>query len=172
MSIANRDLFQALKTQASLAQAFGTMPGSEDEPHPLKPGDYIEAWHNGRLYHRGTVVKTVAGTDLFWLTDHTGQPAPAGHGIHGNRDQRRAGSGTRNAGTGAHSVSHGHTNFCISALPLTDRRRSPRQLLVPAHRIMLQLTAGSSAVSRPPSSFTLTFSDGRTDVESSAVACQ
>lgn len=72
MSIANRDLFQALKTQASLAQAFGTMPGSQDEPHALKPGEYVEAWHNGRLYHRGTVVKTVAGTDLFWLQDETG----------------------------------------------------------------------------------------------------
>ncbi|VXC38131.1 conserved hypothetical protein [Arthrobacter sp. 9V] len=72
MSIANRDLFQALKTQASLAQAFGTLPGSQDEPHALNPGDYIEAWHNGRLYHRGTVVKTVAGTDLFWLQDDTG----------------------------------------------------------------------------------------------------
>ncbi|WP_309073951.1 hypothetical protein [Paenarthrobacter sp.] len=71
MSIANRDLFQALKTQASLAQAFGTLPG-RDEPHALKPGDFIEAWHNGRLYHRGTVVKTVAGTDLFWLQDETG----------------------------------------------------------------------------------------------------
>ena len=72
MSIANRDLFQALKTQASLAQAFGTLPGSQDEPHALNSGDYIEAWHNGRLYHRGTVVKTVAGTDLFWLQDDTG----------------------------------------------------------------------------------------------------
>lgn len=72
MSIANRDLFQALKTQASLAQAFGTMPGSQEEPHLLSPGSYVEAWHNGRLYHRGTVVKTVAGTDLFWLNDHTG----------------------------------------------------------------------------------------------------
>ena len=72
MSIANRDLFQTLKTQASLAQAFGAMPGSKEEPHPLSPGDYIEAWHNGRLYHRGSVVKTVAGTDLFWLTDDTG----------------------------------------------------------------------------------------------------
>ncbi|MET3903466.1 hypothetical protein [Paenarthrobacter sp. 4246] len=72
MSIANRDLFQALKMQASLAQAFGTMPGSKEEPHRLSPGDYIEAWHNGRLYHRGSVVKTVAGTDLFWLTDDTG----------------------------------------------------------------------------------------------------
>ena len=86
MSIANRDLFQALKTQASLAQAFGTMPGSEDEPHPLKPGDYIEAWHNGRLYHRGTVVKTVAGTDLFLAHGPHRQPAPAGYGIDGNRD--------------------------------------------------------------------------------------
>ena len=72
MSIVNRDLFQALKTQASLAQAFGTLPGSQDEPHALKPGEFIEAWHNGRLYHRGTVVKTVAGTDLFWLQDETG----------------------------------------------------------------------------------------------------
>ncbi len=103
MSIVNRDLFQALKTQASLAQAFGTLPGSQDEPHALKPGEFIEAWHNGRLYHRGgTVVKTVAGTDLFWLQDETGsrrlldmesmeivtgdEPAP----------------GTCNAGTGAH----------------------------------------------------------------------
>lgn len=72
MSIANRDLFQALKMQASLVQAFGTVPGSQEEPHALKPGEYVEAWHNGRLYHRGTVVKTVAGTDLFWLQDETG----------------------------------------------------------------------------------------------------
>ncbi|MDI2036046.1 hypothetical protein [Paenarthrobacter nitroguajacolicus] len=72
MSIANRDLFQALKTQATLAQAFGAMPGSQEEPHPLSEGDYVEAWHNGRLYHQGTVVKTVAGTDLFWLNDHAG----------------------------------------------------------------------------------------------------
>lgn len=69
MGIVNRDLFQALKTQASLAEAFGTLPGDADEPHPLNPGDHIEAWHNGRLYHRGTVVKTIAGTDLFWLQD-------------------------------------------------------------------------------------------------------
>ena len=72
MSIANRDLFQALKTQATLAEAFGAMPGSQEEPHALSQGDYIEAWHNGRLYPPGTVVKTVAGTDLFWLNDHTG----------------------------------------------------------------------------------------------------
>ncbi|MFC8039814.1 hypothetical protein ACFUOZ_10710 [Paenarthrobacter sp. NPDC057355] len=72
MGIANRDLFQALKTQATLAQAFGALPGSQEEPHALSPGDYVQAWHNGRLYHQGTVVKTVAGTDLFWLNDQTG----------------------------------------------------------------------------------------------------
>jgi len=72
MTIANRDLFQALKTQASLAQAFGAMPGTAEEAHALNAGEYVEAWHNGRLYHRGTVVKTVAGTELFWLQDETG----------------------------------------------------------------------------------------------------
>ncbi|MEV7607346.1 hypothetical protein AB0N65_18085 [Paenarthrobacter sp. NPDC089322] len=73
MSIANRDLFQALKMQASLAEAFGTLPGTNEQPHALSPGQYIEAWHNGRLYHRGTVLKTVAGTDLFWLQDDAGK---------------------------------------------------------------------------------------------------
>ncbi|WP_347109213.1 hypothetical protein AAHB33_01000 [Paenarthrobacter sp. S56] len=72
MGIANTDLFQALKTQASLAQAFGTLPDNEPEPHALDTGEYIEAWHNGRLFHRGTVVKTVAGTGLFWLQDDAG----------------------------------------------------------------------------------------------------
>ncbi|WP_284986855.1 hypothetical protein [Arthrobacter sp. fls2-241-R2A-172] len=72
MTIANRDLFQALKTQASLAQAFGAMPGTAEAAHALNAGEYVEAWHNGRLYHRGTVVKTVAGTELFWLQDETG----------------------------------------------------------------------------------------------------
>lgn len=72
MSIAKRDLFLALKTQASLAQAFGSLPGTTEDTHPLAEGQFIEAWHNGRLYHRGTVVKTVAGTELFWLQDETG----------------------------------------------------------------------------------------------------
>ena len=72
MGIAHTDLFQALKTQASLAQAFGTLPGSDEEPHPLTEGEHIEAWHNGRLFHRGTVVKTISGTGLFWLQDDGG----------------------------------------------------------------------------------------------------
>ena len=35
----------------------------------LSVGDQIEAWHNGKLFHRGEVTKTVAGTDLFWILD-------------------------------------------------------------------------------------------------------
>ncbi|WP_427128959.1 hypothetical protein [Pseudarthrobacter sp. S9] len=35
----------------------------------LAVGDEIEAWHNGRLFHRGTVSRTVASTDLFWIRD-------------------------------------------------------------------------------------------------------
>ncbi|WP_235500240.1 hypothetical protein [Arthrobacter sp. Leaf69] len=35
----------------------------------LSVGDQIEAWHNGRLFHRGEVVRTVAATDLFWILD-------------------------------------------------------------------------------------------------------
>jgi hypothetical protein len=72
VGIANTDLFQALKTQASLAQAFGTLPGTDDEPHALTVGEHIEAWHNGRLFHRGTVTKTISGTGLFWLQDEGG----------------------------------------------------------------------------------------------------
>ena len=32
-------------------------------------GDHIEAWHNGKLFHRGEVIRTVAATDLFWILD-------------------------------------------------------------------------------------------------------
>ena len=35
----------------------------------LSVGDQIEAWHNGQLFHRGEVVRTVAATDLFWILD-------------------------------------------------------------------------------------------------------
>lgn len=37
----------------------------------LSAGDRIEAWHNGRLYHRGIVLKSVAGTELVWIEDVT-----------------------------------------------------------------------------------------------------
>jgi hypothetical protein len=35
----------------------------------LSVGDEIEAWHNGRLFHRGEVLRTVPATDLFWIRD-------------------------------------------------------------------------------------------------------
>ncbi|MDZ4090761.1 MAG: hypothetical protein U1D68_06095 [Arthrobacter sp.] len=35
----------------------------------LSVGDEIEAWHNGKLFHRGEVIRTVAATDLFWILD-------------------------------------------------------------------------------------------------------
>ena len=35
----------------------------------LSVGDEVEAWHNGRLFHRGEVIRTVAATDLFWILD-------------------------------------------------------------------------------------------------------
>lgn len=35
----------------------------------LVVGDQIEAWHNGKLFHRGEVVRTVPATDLFWILD-------------------------------------------------------------------------------------------------------
>jgi hypothetical protein len=35
----------------------------------LSVGDEIEAWHNGKLFHRGRVNQTVASMDLFWILD-------------------------------------------------------------------------------------------------------
>ena len=35
----------------------------------LNVGDEIEAWHNGKLFHRGPVTQTVTGADLFWILD-------------------------------------------------------------------------------------------------------
>src|SRR5215207_9502960 len=35
----------------------------------LSPGDQIEAWHNGRLFHRGQVTRIIPSTGLFWIID-------------------------------------------------------------------------------------------------------
>jgi len=35
----------------------------------LNVGDEIEAWHNGKLFHRGKVTQTVTAVDLFWILD-------------------------------------------------------------------------------------------------------
>jgi hypothetical protein len=35
----------------------------------LAVGDEVEAWHRGRLAHRGTVSSTLRDLDLFWIID-------------------------------------------------------------------------------------------------------
>jgi hypothetical protein len=35
----------------------------------LSAGEEIEAWHKGRLFHRGRVAETIPSTDLFWIVD-------------------------------------------------------------------------------------------------------
>ncbi|MCU1515841.1 MAG: hypothetical protein JWQ75_562 [Pseudarthrobacter sp.] len=35
----------------------------------LEAGDYIEAWHNGKLFHQGRVTDVVPRLDLFWILD-------------------------------------------------------------------------------------------------------
>ena len=35
----------------------------------LSAGEEIEAWHRGRLAHRGTVASTLEEIDLFWIVD-------------------------------------------------------------------------------------------------------
>lgn len=35
----------------------------------LATGDHIEAWHNGKLFHRGRVTQTIPLMELFWILD-------------------------------------------------------------------------------------------------------
>lgn len=35
----------------------------------LSAGEEIEAWHKGRLFHRGRVTETIPSMDLFWIVD-------------------------------------------------------------------------------------------------------
>ena len=35
----------------------------------LAAGDQIEAWHNGKLFHRGRVTQTIPLMELFWILD-------------------------------------------------------------------------------------------------------
>ena len=35
----------------------------------LRIGDQIEAWHRGRLFHRGRVTDVVPHLELFWILD-------------------------------------------------------------------------------------------------------
>lgn len=35
----------------------------------LRVGDQIEAWHRGRLFHKGRVTDVVPALELFWILD-------------------------------------------------------------------------------------------------------
>lgn len=35
----------------------------------LAAGDEIEAWHNRRLFHQGTVLRVLPSLGLFWIRD-------------------------------------------------------------------------------------------------------
>lgn len=35
----------------------------------LRIGDQIEAWHRGRLFHKGKVTDVVPALELFWILD-------------------------------------------------------------------------------------------------------
>jgi hypothetical protein len=35
----------------------------------LATGDIVEAWHDGRRYHRGKVMETIPSMGMFWILD-------------------------------------------------------------------------------------------------------
>lgn len=35
----------------------------------IQPGDHIEAWHNGKLFHKGWVTDVVRSLELIWIMD-------------------------------------------------------------------------------------------------------
>ncbi|QNE15645.1 hypothetical protein [Pseudarthrobacter sp. NBSH8] len=35
----------------------------------IQPGDHIEAWHNGKLFHKGQVTDVVRSLELIWIMD-------------------------------------------------------------------------------------------------------
>jgi hypothetical protein len=97
----------------------------------LAVGDEVEAWHRGRLAHRGTVSSTFRDIDLFWIIDaRTGarrlldleqlsvRRVPAGR--TGNAVGHSAGAGKlkSDAGNPANAVGK----------PATRRRRPVRSL--------------------------------------------
>jgi hypothetical protein len=36
----------------------------------LVPGDEIQAWQDGRLFHMGTVTEVLPGMSLFWIHEY------------------------------------------------------------------------------------------------------
>jgi hypothetical protein len=99
----------------------------------LSVGDEIEAWHNGKLFHRGRVNQTVASMDLFWILDsRTGTrrlidvealvilraAAPAESSLHGAATHGAATAGSGTAGSGAATAGSGARAHPASHVPL------------------------------------------------------
>jgi len=45
------------------------MTTQQTETAPIQVGDYIEAWHNGKLFHQGRVTDVVRSLELIWILD-------------------------------------------------------------------------------------------------------
>lgn len=45
------------------------MTTQQAETARLQVGDYIQAWHNGKLFHQGRVTDVVRSLELIWILD-------------------------------------------------------------------------------------------------------
>lgn len=45
------------------------MTTQQAETAALQVDDYIQAWHNGKLFHQGRVTDVVRSLDLIWILD-------------------------------------------------------------------------------------------------------
>ncbi|WP_426987663.1 hypothetical protein [Pseudarthrobacter sp. Y6] len=43
------------------------MTTQQERTIKLQAGDYIQAWHNGKLFHQGRVADIVRSLDLIWI---------------------------------------------------------------------------------------------------------
>jgi hypothetical protein len=62
---------QRINTQRTGTGRLHSEPVRAERVHTgrLQPGDHIEAWHNGKLFHQGRVTDVVPQLDLFWILD-------------------------------------------------------------------------------------------------------
>ncbi len=45
------------------------MISDQEQKERIQAGDHIEAWHNGKLFHKGRVTDVVRSLDLIWIMD-------------------------------------------------------------------------------------------------------
>ncbi len=45
------------------------MISDQEQTRRIQAGDHIEAWHNGKLFHKGRVTDVVRSLDLIWIMD-------------------------------------------------------------------------------------------------------